>query len=162
MEERKIIIKNFDLNNLRPHGKRKIYGCESGSDKDFAEPWFKSEASAVLHATFKGIEYNGINKFISEKEYDDMGDDAIRFFVVGMKFHGNHIFTNEDNGKISLEKEDDNPYDNNAIKVLVNKKHVAYVAKEYAAELRKISDLEHKTVEYQKSFPNSAILTMIA
>src|ERR1700712_4733407 len=50
----------------------------------------------------------------------------IAFMVVGMRFHGNHTFS--ENDEIKLEKEDDNAFDNKAIKVLVGGKKVAYVS----------------------------------
>jgi len=41
------------------------------------------------------------------------------FSVVGMKYHGNHEFSQYDENNIKLEKDPNNIYDKNAIKVLI-------------------------------------------
>jgi hypothetical protein len=57
-----------------------------------------------------------------------------RFVAVGMRFRGGHIFSDGD--VIRLEAEPDNEYDANAIKVMANGKHVAYVARDHTQFLK--------------------------
>ena len=54
---------------------------------------------------------------------------ALRFTVVGFRFVGETPQSLK-NGKITLEPEPTNPYDSNAIRVLVNGKAVGHVARE--------------------------------
>ena len=82
----------------------------------------------------------------------------VEFVAVGMRFYGNHKFSRSD--IISLEREDENPSDKNAIKVLVNGKHVAYVSKRHTQELRNISNFEQGHVEFIENFPQSAKLEL--
>jgi hypothetical protein len=81
------------------------------------------------------------------------------FMVVGMRFHGDHTFS--ENDEIKLEKEDDNAFDNKAIKVLVGDKKVAYVSKEYTNQLREIPNFEQKKIKLLRNFPQSAKLELI-
>lgn len=53
--------------------------------------------------------------------------DEINFTAVGMRYRGNYRFTSFDS--ITLEMEPTNKYDTNAIKVLANGEHKAYVSK---------------------------------
>lgn len=53
---------------------------------------------------------------------------SIPFTAVGMRFRGGHVFEAKDN--IEFEPEPDNKFDPNAIKIMVERKHVAYVSKE--------------------------------
>ncbi len=46
---------------------------------------------------------------------------------------------------VELEREPDNPYDENAIKVIAHGEHIGYVAKEDAVEIASIMD-NHTTV----------------
>jgi hypothetical protein len=82
----------------------------------------------------------------------------IAFMVVGMRFHGNHTFS--ENDEIKLEKEDDNAFDNKAIKVLVGGKKVAYVSKEYTNQLRGVPNFEQKQIKLLRNFPQSSKLEM--
>lgn len=92
------------------------------------------------------------------KELDDMtigGEKTSRrISFVGMKYRGEHYFTIDDH--IRLEKEDDNPVDRNAVKVMLKDrkkwKHVAYVAKKDAKWLRTVDDFEELSLEYIRSF----------
>ena len=58
--------------------------------------------------------------------------------AVGMRFRGNHGFTVQDN--ILLVKEDENPRDANAVKIMVDGRHVAYVAREDCRMARRAID----------------------
>jgi hypothetical protein len=65
------------------------------------------------------------------------------FTVVGMRFRGNHKFKKSDN--ITLEFDPSNQYDKNAIKVMVDGVHRAYVAKD---NNRYIGDLMRRYPKY--------------
>lgn len=71
---------------------------------------------------------------------------------VGMRFRGDHRFSSDD--KVRLEKEDDNPKDSNAVRVMVKKdkkwRHVAYVARDDAEWLRAVGDFEELPLEWAK------------
>jgi len=82
----------------------------------------------------------------------------VEFIAVGMRFYGNHKFSKSD--VISLEREDKNSSDKNAIKILVNDKHVAYVSKNYTQKLRNIPNFEQGHVEFIANFPQSAKLEL--
>jgi hypothetical protein len=69
----------------------------------------------------------------------------IKFYSVGMRYYGDHVFTMDDD--IRLEKEDDNPHDSNAIKVMVDGVHKAYVSKIENQGIRCVEDFEHKKVK---------------
>jgi hypothetical protein len=69
----------------------------------------------------------------------------IKFYAVGMRYYGDHVFTMDDD--IRLEKEDDNPHDSNAIKVMVDGVHKAYVSKLENKGIRYVEDFEHKKVK---------------
>ena len=51
------------------------------------------------------------------------------FKIVGLQHYGNHEFTHTDENKIIFKKEETNQYDSNAIKVLLENKHVGYISK---------------------------------
>lgn len=88
-----------------------------------------------------------------------IGDTSPReFMAVGMKFHGNHIFSKHDN--ITLQLEDDNPVDKYAIKVLADGKHVAYVASDCTHKLRSKKHLLIRKVSLVKVYPKSAKLRL--
>ncbi len=59
------------------------------------------------------------------------------FSVVGMKYHGNHEFSQYDENNIKLEKDPNNIYDKNAIKVLIEDKHVGYISTEDNIKVKK-------------------------
>jgi hypothetical protein len=82
----------------------------------------------------------------------------VAFMAVGMRFRGDHKFSKSD--VISLEREDDNPTDKNAIKIFADGKHVAYVSKEYTHELRSIPNFEQGHVQLIANFPQSAKLEL--
>lgn len=70
------------------------------------------------------------------------GDLVLSLSFVGMKYRGRHVFSSSD--IIVLQNDDKNPYDKNAIKVMLKKtggkwKHVAYVAGDDAKRLRECS-----------------------
>ena len=58
--------------------------------------------------------------------------------AVGMRFRGSHSFSAQD--KITLAKEDENPKDPNAVKIMVDGRHVAYVAREDCRQARQAID----------------------
>lgn len=66
--------------------------------------------------------------------------------AVAMCYYGDHKFLTTDN--IILEKEYNNPHDVNAIKVLVDNVHVAYICREDAIKLRQINDFERYSVTF--------------
>jgi len=57
------------------------------------------------------------------------------FTAVGMKYRGNYKF--KSGVRVTLVPEDDNPHDSNAVKVLAENRHVAYVAREHTARVRR-------------------------
>jgi len=61
---------------------------------------------------------------------------GLLFTVVGMKYHGNYKFTQGE--RVTLVPEDDNTHDSNAVKVLVENRHVAYVAREHTWVVRRL------------------------
>ena len=72
--------------------------------------------------------------------------------IVGMRYTPvNYIFSSTDNGKIFFEKEPTNQYDPNAVKVIVNSTHVAYVCSENAVSVGAMLD---KTSEYSAGIIN--------
>ena len=61
------------------------------------------------------------------------------FTAVGMRFRGNHTFSQEDS--IILQEDNENPYDANAVKILVESSdgsltHVAYVSRHDCPKIR--------------------------
>jgi hypothetical protein len=94
------------------------------------------------------------------KELDNMtvSKPSRKITFVGMKYLGGHYFTPF--CKVRLEKEDDNPVDNNAIKVMLKDrkkwKYVAYVAKKDAKWLRTIDGFEGLSLEHISTFNASA------
>lgn len=84
---------------------------------------------------------------------------TFEFIAVGMKYRNGHNFSISDSGKISLEREPDNKYDKNAIKIMLNSKHIAYVAKDYNIKMNKIlNKYSNINVKFIKSYPASACL----
>ena len=83
------------------------------------------------------------------------------FMVVGMRFRGGHKFKKSD--IITLELEPSNTYDKNAIKVIIDGIHKAYVAKN---ENMNIGGLMKKYPNYQitahgkKNYNQSASLNL--
>jgi len=65
--------------------------------------------------------------------------------AVGMKFRGNHVFS--ENETLTLERDRHNKFDPNAIKVLADGKHVAFVAREnnQAFDPSQVDAVEWKT-----------------
>lgn len=78
---------------------------------------------------------------------------SLGFMAVGMRFRGNHNFSEDDN--ITLELDDDNHVDKYAIKILVDNKHVAFVAAEDNRKLRNIDGLLDRNVHIVKKYANS-------
>jgi hypothetical protein len=89
-------------------------------------------------------------KEVVKSSYRKLNSRRITF--VGMRFHGGHRFSMDD--KVKLEKEDDNPKNSNAVKVMLKEgkkwKHVAYVASEDAEWLRAVGDFEELPLEWMK------------
>jgi len=90
---------------------------------------------------------------------DTIGDNMNprEFMAVGMRFYGNHIFSKDN---ITLELDDDNHVDKYAIKVLVDDKHVAYVAADYTNKLRSKKHLLVRKVSLVKTYPKSVKLRL--
>jgi len=87
---------------------------------------------------------------------------SITFVAVGMRYRSPtspHVFS--ENDQISLEKEDDNPVDKNAIKIIVDKQHVAYVGREYTRMIRDIDQFEDKPIRWVCNFPQSAKMKLL-
>lgn len=70
------------------------------------------------------------------------------FSAVGMKYRGNYIFKRTD--KVSLVLENDNPYDKNAIKVVVGGKHVAYVCRDDTLRVREAMSAGIGEIQFDK------------
>lgn len=75
----------------------------------------------------------------------------------GMRFRGNHKFSKRDT--IKLEKDNKNKEDPNAIKIIVNNKHVAYVGREYCELLRNQKKLDDFNINFVKNYTNSVVLS---
>jgi|ETNmetMinimDraft_15_1059895.scaffolds.fasta_scaffold106195_1 hypothetical protein len=56
-----------------------------------------------------------------------MAPQFLFFSVVGMRYYGNHEFNHNDENYIKLEKDQYNIHDQNAIKVLLENRHVGYI-----------------------------------
>jgi hypothetical protein len=78
---------------------------------------------------------------------------SLGFMAVGMRFRGNHKFSVDDN--ISLELDDNNRVDKNAIKILVDGRHVAFVAAEDALKLRDVDDLLEREIHLVQTYAQS-------
>lgn len=100
--------------------------------------------------------------------YNSESFKDIVFTAVGMRFYGNHSFSMDD--VITLEKEDSNPKDSNAIKIFVEKSnnegmkvktHVAYVAREDTSKLRRVDNFEKYKVKLVRSLRASADLRLL-
>jgi len=72
---------------------------------------------------------------------------------VGMRFRGGHYFQDKDN--VTLAPEPENQYDANAIKVLVNGDHVAYVARDQTNGVKPYLDRDYK-LHFIEQFAASA------
>jgi hypothetical protein len=111
-----------------------------------------------LHTQFKQRPY-----IVNEQgvRYPYVVDDKveIKFYAVGMRFNGDHVFTMDDD--IRLEKEDDNPHDSNAIKVMVNGVHKAYVSKLDNKTIRCVTDFEHKKVKLIANYSTCSSMNLI-
>jgi hypothetical protein len=83
---------------------------------------------------------------------------AFEFSVVGMRYNGNHIFSDDDD--ISLEPEDGNQYDQFAVKVIVNNTKVGYVCRRHAREIRDTPNFRKKKVSFIKQDKLSATLSL--
>lgn len=93
---------------------------------------------------------------------------AIEFTAVGFKFRkgdDNKSLTPEclkESGFIGLRPEPDNKYDTNAVKVLMNGKHVGYVARDYCKGVLKILNSECRTrVKLLETYEASANLLLL-
>lgn len=84
--------------------------------------------------------------------------NAILFEAVGMRHYTNHVFSSDDD--ISMEKEDDNPYDSNAIKIMVDGVKVGYVSRRDTSQLRRVEGFEHKKVECIMLMETSTLLAI--
>lgn len=68
----------------------------------------------------------------------------------------------KESGFISLRPEPDNKYDPNAIKVLINGKHVGYVARDYCSQVSEILNMECRNrVKLVETYKASAKLLII-
>jgi hypothetical protein len=132
----------------------------------------------VRKSTFEGMSYNeqevyvkGIRRIVrklseldnreSYVEISSKSSDprpSLKFTAVGMRYRGNYDFSYNDN--ITLELDDDNHVDKYAIKILVDGKHVAFVAAEDARKLRAIDGLLDRSVYVVKKFNQSVMMTL--
>jgi hypothetical protein len=116
------------------------------------------EIGNELHIQFKEYPYmvdeqGALHPFAVENEV------KIKFYAVGMRYYGDHIFTMDDD--IHLEKEDDNPHDSNAIKVMVDGVHKAYVSKLENKSLRCVKDFEHKKVKLITNHATCSVMNLM-
>jgi hypothetical protein len=81
------------------------------------------------------------------------------FTAVGMRFRGNHRFTPND--QITLEADNENPCDSNAVKVMVDGRHVAYASREDCPKLRQAIGRGQSTARLIEHFGQSATLTLV-
>jgi cobalamin biosynthesis Mg chelatase CobN len=103
--------------------------------------------------------YENGNDDVKQALIENVTDLYLNFMVVGMRFHGDHVFTSYD--AIRLEREDDNSYDANAVRVMVNTAQVGYVAREDAIKIRSIENFEHKKVKWVRNYSASASLDLM-
>lgn len=114
----------------------------------------------ILQLASENVElHNIIDNKLSEKIESVSLTKNIVFMAVGMRYYANHTFSEDDH--ITLERDDGNPYDSNAIKVLVDGEKVGYVAREYTTQLREIPDLDKKKIRFLRSFAQSAKLELV-
>ena len=81
------------------------------------------------------------------------------FTAVGMRFRGNHVFTPEDN--VTLQREDENPHDPNAVKILVGGRHVAYVSRDDCPQVRAAISRGRSEARFVENYPQSACLALV-
>ena len=101
-----------------------------------------------IRAHIKRALYNRSSSEVREaliENTNELYSINIKFYAVGMRYYGDHVFTIDD--AIRLEKEDNNAYDSNAIKVMVNGVHKAYVSRQENKSIRCVKDFEHKKVK---------------
>jgi len=79
----------------------------------------------------------------------------VEFIVVGMRYLDDHKFSAND--IITLETDDNNKFDPKAVKVLVSKKHVAFVSRDNTIFVRQYMS-EDNEVSFVQSYPASARL----
>jgi hypothetical protein len=113
----------------------------------------------IIRLASENIELEEIIGVTKQLDSITIRKENVTFMGVGMKYHGNHQFSEDD--IIKLEKEDNNPTDKTAIKILVDDKKVAYVAKEYTQRLREIPNLEGREIKFLRNFPYSCKLELI-
>jgi hypothetical protein len=98
-----------------------------------------------------------LDELHEDSDDDTSQDDYREITFVGMRFRGDHRFSSKD--VVKLEKDDNNPKDPNAVKVMmkVNKRwnHVAYVCREDAKWLRTINGFETLLLEHVSNFAQS-------
>ncbi|CAG8660924.1 9557_t:CDS:2, partial [Paraglomus brasilianum] len=129
------------------------------------EPEFKgSPYGSLRNKKVIGYGIRGSDNRLCKEPSSPLYTDCIvthSFMVVGMRFRGGHKFKKSDN--ITLEPEPSNTYDKNAIKVMVDGIHKAYVAKD---ENVSIGDLVKKYPNYRitahgkKNYNKSASLNL--
>jgi hypothetical protein len=153
-------ITDISVDSLRRHIHSVVIKHDSDDDVDSSDDDVVNSDDDVVNSD------DDVNN--SDDDVDDSNivvNEEVEFFAVGMRFRGNHIFRFED--KIRLEKEDDNPYDSNAIKILVHNSeakwiHVAYVAREDAVKLRrKVKDFVNCKIVFKTRYAASARLALI-
>lgn len=114
----------------------------------------------ILRLATENIELHDIigDKIADRLKAITIREEDVTFMAVGMRFHGNHKFSQDD--VITLEKEDDNAHDSSAIKVLVGGKKVGYVSRDYTKQLREVPNFEQKKIKLLRNFPQSAKLEL--
>lgn len=103
-------------------------------------------------------ELNDRESYLEVADKSSKSQSSQKFVAVGMRFIGNHDFSCDDN--ITLELDDDNHVDKYAIKILVNGKHVAFVAAEDARKLRTVDGLLDRPVYIVKKFDQSVMMSL--
>lgn len=122
-------------------------------DIPLAQRWYVNKAAYIMmNDDERQLYLKHIKKLL--RELDDQPPEYTPRSVcfVGMWAYGNHYFTSDD--KVRLKRDDDNPEDPNAIKVLVKSgkwKHVAHVARREARWLRTIDDFEKLPLEFSSN-----------
>lgn len=134
------------------------------SDSQMSIPPEESEKSEKSNSSKKIKEKNlknvdVLDELISQINNMKFSCTSFQFTAVGMRFRGGHMFSDKDH--ITLQKDDENSHDKNAVKILVDNKHVAYATREDAVRLRRIDDFENKRVIFKQHFPASAKLELL-
>ncbi|KFH61745.1 hypothetical protein MVEG_12415 [Podila verticillata NRRL 6337] len=145
----------MEYNDIEPEVKRYM---RRSTFKDMPEDAQRIYVKGIRRIIRKLSELDNRESYIKIAGKTSEPRPSLEFMVVGMRFRGDHKFSHKDD--ITLELDDDNRVDKYAIKVLVDGKHVAFVAAEDARKLRKIKDVLDRRVYLVKKYAQSATMRL--